>query len=528
MKKLLSLALAVVLVLSCACVAYADDFSYPTTEFPDVTLDYWVYLNSNVSASAASLNDTLFAQYVQEETGIKVNYIHPTFGAEAEGFSLLLASNDLPDIIGVQWTNPSVYAPGLDAAISNGLVLDMTGYEEYMPNYMATLASNEVWNKAAHTDSGALVFQFIRGDVFTQVYGGMIIRQDWLDELGLDVPVTIDDWTEMLTKFRDEKGATTPLITRGAIPNVLTGGGSCFAGAFGVADGFYINDEGKIAYGRIEDGYKEVLKLMAKWYEEGLLNPDFITDDGAAQNAHILNGDGGAFWGLTGSGIGTLMANAEAAGIEGFNLVGAPYPVLNEGDTCEFGQYDYPVGGMQYTVSPTSDNIEAAIRFLDYGYTEAGSKLYNYGREGVSYTEDEDGTIHFTDYLLHNPDGLSLGQAVGTVAQACYAQPGVLTKQYQMNYFQLDIQKAAVNTWSQTNASAHVVPPVTVSAEDAKEFNSIMAEVNTFCPEYISLAISGEYDLENFETEFVDVLKDIGIERAIEIEQAALDAFNAR
>ena len=88
MKKLLSLALAVVLVLSCACVAYADDFSYPTTEFPDVTLDYWVYLNSNVSASAASLNDTLFAQYVQEETGIKVNYIHPTFGAEAEGFSL--------------------------------------------------------------------------------------------------------------------------------------------------------------------------------------------------------------------------------------------------------------------------------------------------------------------------------------------------------------------------------------------------------------------------------------------------------
>ena len=50
---------------------------------------------------------------------------------------------------------------------------------------MATLASNEAWNKASHTDSGALVFQFIRGNVFTQVFGGMIIRQDWLDELGL-------------------------------------------------------------------------------------------------------------------------------------------------------------------------------------------------------------------------------------------------------------------------------------------------------------------------------------------------------
>ncbi len=82
---------------------------------------------------------------------------------------------------------------------------------------MATLASNEMWNKSAHTDTGKLVFQFFRSNVFTQVYGGMLIRRDWLDELGLDVPVNVDDWTGMRTKFRDEKGAAAPLITCGAV-----------------------------------------------------------------------------------------------------------------------------------------------------------------------------------------------------------------------------------------------------------------------------------------------------------------------
>ena len=94
----------------------------------------------------------------------RINGCCPTFGAEAEGFAPLLASNNLPDIINVAWSNPSVYAPGLDTAIANGLVLDMIGYEDLMPNYMATPASNE-----------------------------------------------------MLTKFRGEKGAATPLITRGAV-----------------------------------------------------------------------------------------------------------------------------------------------------------------------------------------------------------------------------------------------------------------------------------------------------------------------
>ena len=69
----------------------------------DGTLDFWIALNSNVAASEATLNDTPFAEYLTEATGIKVNYIHPTYGSESEGFTLMLAGGDLPDIIEISW-----------------------------------------------------------------------------------------------------------------------------------------------------------------------------------------------------------------------------------------------------------------------------------------------------------------------------------------------------------------------------------------------------------------------------------------
>ena len=515
------------MMLSGACIAFADgetEFTYPM-EF-DGTLDFWIALNSNVAASEATLNDTPFAEYLTEATGIKVNYIHPTYGSESEGFTLMLAGGDLPDIIEISWNASNIYPAGLDTAIANGLVLDLNDYADMMPNYLATLESNETWNKMAHTDTGKLPgFWFIRGDQYLQVYAGLIIRQDWLDQLDMEVPTTIDGWTEMLTRFRDELGATCPLITTGSIPDVLST--DAFCGAFGVSNGFYINDEGKVAYGRMEEGWKQTIELLAGWYADGLLNSDFITDTGDIKNSKVLNGDGGAFYGLTGSGIGVYMNSAATAGNTDFMLVGAPYPTLEEGATPEFGHYDNPLTGLVTTISPDSENIEAAIRLLDFGYSEEGKNIYNFGKEGVSYTM-VDGIPTYTDVVLKPDGGISIGQAIARVARSAYGGPFVQDINYMTQYLQLDCQKQAVSTWEGTNAAAHKLPPLNITEEDSKEFNNIITEVDAFVEEYTSLAISGEKDLEAFEDEYVNVLIDIGIERAIEIYQTAYDAYMSR
>lgn len=527
MKKFLTLLLALAMVTACAGVSFADTEGYPV-EF-DGKVTYWLALNSNVSASEATLNDTPFAQYLTEATGIEVEYLHPVVGSESESFNLMLASGDLPDIIEISWSNSEYYPAGLDAAITNGLVLNLNDYTDKLPNYMRVLEEHPDWKLMCTTDEGNLPgFYFLRGDPFVQVYAGMILRQDWLDELGLEVPVTIDDWTNVLTAFRDEKGASTPLISRlegkKTFPDMLQIG--AFSGAYGITPEFY-HDDGVVKFGQIEDGWKQTLELFQNWYAEGLLNPDFTTDDSAAKNAHVLNGDGGAFYGLTGSGIGVFMNSAKEAGDEEFNLVAAPYPVLTAGETPEFGQYENAVGAILTTINPKSENIDACLALLDYGYSEDGYNLFNFGREGVSY-DMIDGYPTFNDTILHPENGLSLGNAAARVGRAPYNGPFILGKEYQEQYFQLDIQRDAVNTWAATNIAAHKMPSISVAEADSAEYNKIITEVDAFCAEYNMLAIIGEKDLANFQTEFVDELKAIGIDRAIEIQQNAYDAYLTR
>ena len=524
-RKLLAMVTAFVMLLSLTGIAAQAEasFSYPM-EY-DKTLTYYIALNSNVASSEATLNETPFAKYLEEATGIKVEYIHPTVGSEPEGFNIMLAGGDLTDIIEMNWSASNMYPAGLDAAITNNLVLPLEDYADQMPNYMATLNSNMDWKRMSSTDAGHIPgFTFIRGDVYVQVYGGMIVRQDWLDKLNMEMPTTIDEWTTMLTAFRDELGASAPLAASGGIPNILEQGAFC--GAYGVTNGFFV-DNGTVKYGRAEEGWKQTLELMAQWYKDGLLNPDFITDQTNEMNAHVLNGDSGAFYGLSGSGIGTFTNSARTAGDEEFNVSGAPYPVLTKGDTPEFGQYDNATPGLICTINPKSENIEAAIRLLDYGYSEEGKNLFNFGKEGESFTM-VDGYPTLADSVVNPAEGLSMGNAVARVARSSYGGPFVLTKEYQEQYFQLDNQRQAVTTWGQTNAAAHAMPPVTISEAESEEFNKIITEVDAFVGEYVSLAINGTNDMNNYEAEYLDVLKDIGIERALEIQQAAYDRYMQR
>ena len=221
------------------------------------------------------------------------------------------------------------------------------------------------------------------------------------------------------------------------------------------------------------------------------------------------------------------MNSAAAAGDTEFQLIGVPYPTLEEGATPEFGQYENPVPNVIATISPSSENIEAAIRLLDFGYSEAGHNLFNFGKEGESFTM-VDGVPTYTDMVLKPEGGISIGQGIARVARSSYGGPFVQDINYILQYLQLDCQKEAVGTWAATNIAAHKMPNVSVSEEDSKEFNNIISEINTFVAEYTPLAITGENDLAAFEDEYVSVLKDIGIERAIEIYQKAYDNFNNR
>ena len=500
--------------------AAAEEFSYPMS---GKELTYWCELNTNVSANYTNMGDTPFGQGLMERTGVTITYLHPPTGQLNEQFNLILADGDLPDIMEYTWQS---YPGGPQKAIEDGNILALNDIiDQYCPNLKAYLEAHPDVDRQCKTDEGNYyMFPFVRGDDSLRVSTGLMIRQDWLNDLGLEMPTTIDEWHDVLTAFKTEKGATAPFAFEYTTPYLRNNWP--FMSAYNTTAEFYVGDDGKIHYGPAEENYKEFLATMNQWYKEGLLDPDMPTAQLDQVSAKMTSGAAGASLGWIGSRMGVWTTAAKETD-PNYDLEAAPVPTLNKGETAKMGPMDNVVvnnGGAAITTR--CKDIEAAARLLDWAYSDEGHMYYNFGTEGESYTM-ENGEPVYTDLILNNPDGLPIAQAMSGYIRGNYNGPFVQDVRYAQQYYTMDCQKKAQATWTVPEASEHVLPPITPSSGESEEFSAIMNEINTYRDEMTLKFILGTESLDNFD-KFVDTMNQMNLKRAIEIENSALDRYNAR
>ena len=269
-------------------VAENTDFAYPMKT--DKTVTYWTPLNANVSANYGNLGETEFYKGLHEQSGISVEFRHPAVGQEKEQFNLLLLDEELPDVIEWEWFG---YDGGPQKAIDDGVIIPLNDvFDKYCPNIKAYLKEHPDVDKMIRTDNGDYYcFPFIRGGDLLLTSMGPMLRADWLEELGLEVPKTIDEWETVLTAFKEKKGATGAFAYWYSVPDLTNH--NPFACAYNARRTFYMKD-GKIAYGAIEDGYKNYLQKMSEWMKAGLIDPDLATLTNDQVAAKITNGSAGA------------------------------------------------------------------------------------------------------------------------------------------------------------------------------------------------------------------------------------------
>ena len=104
--------------------------------YAGTTLTWYTTLNGNVSDNFSNLGETPWAKYVQERTGITIEFQHPTQGSEAEEFAVMLASGEFPDIIEYTWTT---YSGGAGAAVNDGVIISLDDYMKDAPNLSAVI-----------------------------------------------------------------------------------------------------------------------------------------------------------------------------------------------------------------------------------------------------------------------------------------------------------------------------------------------------------------------------------------------------
>jgi putative aldouronate transport system substrate-binding protein len=489
----------------------------------DVTLSYWLDFNNNVSPNFANLGDTPFAKALISQTGIKITYQHPPASGADEQFNIMVADGNLPDIMERNWMN---YPGGPEKAITDGVIIRLNDViDKYCPNLKAYLKANPNIDKMIKTDNGSYYcFPFIRGHDELLISRGLFIRQDWLDELGLNVPVTIDDWHTVLTAFKTRKNVPAPFSFEyqgSGLNDVLT-----FAYAYDSTRIFYVGDDGKVHFGAIEPNRRTYLTTFAQWYKEGLVDPDVGMVQSQQVAAKMTGGQAGASMGWLGSRMGTWTTAARTTN-PNYKLVAAPIPVLRPGDKNKMSPVESPYSlNGSAAITGSCKNVEIAARLLDYAYGAAGTNLYNFGIEGESYTVIN-GFPTYTDVVTKNPKGWPISQGLGAYVRSVYNGPFIQQQPYIVQYLALPEQKDALKMWTVPGALKYVLPPITPTPEESREFARIMNEINTYRDEMELKFIIGTENLNNWDN-YVRTVTNMGITRALEIQNAALTRYNAR
>ena len=492
-----------------------DDFQfagYPIES--DATLTYFMATNTNLTSFAENFGDTEIAKQLEEKTGVKIEYVHPAAGQEKQTLALYAASNELPDLVEYNWYG---YTGGPAQAIKENLIIPLNDMLESgeLPNLKAYLEAHPEVDKAIQTDDGQYyAFPFVRGAEKLLVSTGPIIRKDWLDELGLSLPQTLEDMENILTQFKEKKGATAPLST-GYLKQTL-------AMAGGYLD-FYVENGTNVRYGVLDDSYKKAVETLRDWYEKGLLDNDFVSIDSQTLDSNMLNGKTGVTYAAGGSGLGkwleSMAATDPSYDLAGFSL---PYASI-------IGNIDSPYfGSGSVAISANCKNPKLAARFLDYGYSEEGRMLYNFGTEGVSYSM-VDGEPRYTDEINKNPDGLTMAQAMLKYFRASNVGPFVQSEKYIEQYYAKPQQQAALDAWLERYEieAPMMYPKATMSADENSEYSSIMTEVDAMVKEKTTQFIIGTLSMDEYDN-FISDIKKLNVERAIALKQAALDRYNKR
>lgn len=448
-------------------------------------------------------------------------------GLDAEPFYLFIASQDYTDLIMIR---TALYQGGIDKAIEDEVYTDGADYLDLMPNFSRLLASDPDIARQCKTDEGTVMFSGINKNI-QPAYIGPMVRGDWLDDLGLDVPVTYDDWHEMLTAFKNEKGASAPVVINSTGYSGFSYG---LTSGYGTIGDFYAENGTEVKFGFMEDGMKEYLQMIKEWFAEGLVDPDFISHNPFMDGSTIYaTGATGAFEDQLYMMLEVMpLSNSDAGNFSnsdaGNYLVPVPLPSKTE---QEQGSLHFGLAN-NYT---TNDSIfistdavsrgvdELCARWIDYRYSEEGSLLLNYGVEGISYELDAEGNPVFTELIMNNPNNTAL-EMLGDYAEQGV---GILYEWEREKQLYTPETLSAYDVWGSSTACDWVMPPITMTAEEAEEFTATYNDISAYIDTTVLQFIFGQKSLDDWD-EFVATIESLGIDRCIQIKQDALNRYNAR
>ena len=336
----------------------------------------------------------------------------------------------------------------------------------------------------------------------------------------MDYPVTVEDWENMLVTFKEEYGATMGFNM--AYMNSSGGLASGFD-ALAFTSASYRVVDGEVVIAQMQPEWKEMMECMQKWWEMGLIDKDSLTlDDNGVRNKAINELIGVTVGPMS---MGTnLRLDAEAEGT-GADWVGMEYARVAEGVPTSCITTSSSKANSFVTVVTkgcSEEEMIAALKFLNYGFTEEGKLFWNYGQEGYSYELDANGVPQWTAMITEDAEGANAASK-----KYAFRGMGPTIQLSQLVRSQNNpVIADAVDLWSSnTVASTYFMPGgVSLTDEEFEVFKEKWGGIATYISEESMKFFTGDRSLEEFD-DFCAQLETLGANEVLEVWQAGYDRY---
>lgn len=407
-KAMGSLVLASAMALSSTGVFAAEATKDENGKYdPAITITIGKQLDENTGryGDGEDINKNPMTELALEKLGIKMETT--LLGGDASNYDTklrlaLTSSEDLPDVF-------PVYSAQLAAdMIESGMVKEITDdIENLMPERL-----KEIYDQYPNTFSTVTKDGKIYGlAVSPHLTEGqvMIIRQDWLDNLGLEAPTTIDEFEEVIRAFTEDdpdgngKQDTYGFTYEG---DTIYNNGWCAdpVTIFSVYSGKFIpgqwqeDEDGKLVYGSLNEGNKKALERMAKWHANGWTFQEAAATGAWDAMTQFTEGKAGIFIGRPWC-IGSV---ADVTSVAPEAIVKAYPNILQENGEMTYQDAELNDGWLMF--NKDFENMEAFFEYYDWAYASAfGDEGYEYGYlEGYDYQVQGDKVV-FDSNLFDPP-----------------------------------------------------------------------------------------------------------------------------
>ena len=515
-----------------------------TTELPVVdqpeTLTYFFGYESSVLnyLPGGELQNHQIWSALEDLTGVHVEMTIVDSSTATDKLNLMLASGDFTDLM-----NMSSYTSGVDAAYEQEIILDLGDQlEANMPNYWTIIHSDQKLLGEVQDSGKFLAIYPIKDEVANPQDMGPFVRMDWLEDLNMEVPTTYDELTKVLEAFKSEKNCAEPMSLYNTVSmndGLLMGGFGSMAelstnGLSGNALNGYYQEDGHVVYGATADGTRKFLSWLHMLYEKGLIDFEnmqnrMINPFGELTAVACAQGDTGYMFSNQPFGGNYSVMAASDYGDPGCNW----WPVQDVGETAgqeiPFFEEVTLVDNIAtiLCVSTQCENVETALKFLDYGYSYAGSLLYNFGYQKGSGHEIESWDFNAEGRPEFDPAVFEQfgATAIGSSVLATKDLGGVIVDTRLAFEFG-DRENACFDAWKTNKRPANILGSATqFTAEEGQEAAGIYSDILTHVSTSVLQFINGDLDVDDDSVwkGYVSEIEAMDLGRLTEIVQTAYD-----